>query len=150
MSDDEKIKYGIAVRKDDGNMKMTKKEVLEMAAEGKTVGEIVEYFIQGDESIRSMYTAKATLFVDGPKEKTGIETPKQKKTEKLQQDSVVTSLKMRTVEDTETGAIFELGDDALLIKLPGSTDSTMYKVQWDMLDYFMATLQKLKQIHEAV
>ncbi len=142
---EEKIKYGIAVRKDDDTMlKMTKKEVLEMAAAGNTIDEIVEHFTQGNTKHRSMYLAKATLFVNGPKEK--LDEVTKDKTVKDSQMMPAT-LKTRLVEDMENLLKLELEDDALIIWPNG--DALVW-VSWDKLDIFISNLQKLKQIHEAV
>jgi hypothetical protein len=142
---EEKIKYGIAVRKDDDTMlKMTKKEVLEMAAAGKTIDEIVEHFTQGDNKHRSMYTAKATLFLNGPKEKLDGVTK-----EKVKQEApkMPATLKTRLVEDMESMTRFELADKALMIN---QDNEIPVCVQWDKLDTFITNLQTIKQIHEAV
>lgn len=142
---EEKIKYGIAVRKDDDTMlKMTKKEVLEMAAAGKTIDEIVNHFTQGNDKHRSMYVAKATLFMNGPKDK--LEGATEEKTEhKI--PKMPATLKTRLVEDMENLLKLELEDDALIIRPNG--DAPVW-VSWDKLDIFISNLQKLKQIHKAV
>lgn len=143
---EEKKKYGIAVRKDDDTMlKMTKKEVLEMAAAGKTIDEIVEHFTQGDDKRRSMYTAKATLFLNGPKEKPEGVT---KNEVKQSPPKMPVTLKTRLIEDTETGMKFELEDDALVMVLKEELEPV--RIEWDKLDYHVSVLMKLKQIHEAV
>jgi hypothetical protein len=142
---EEKIKYGIAVRKDDDTMlKMTKKEVLEMAAAGKTIDEIVEHFTQGNTKHRSMYLAKATLFVNGPKEKSDEVTK-----DKTVKDSrmMPATLKTRMVEDAESMTRFELADESLMIN---QDNEIPVCVQWDKLDTFITNLQTIKQIHEAV
>jgi hypothetical protein len=145
MTDEERIKYGIAVREDDVVMlKMTKKEVLEMHAAGKTLDEIVDYFTQGNTKDRSTYSAKATLFLHGPKEKEKKIT--KDKAEKCTCELPVT-LKTRLVEDTENLLRFELGDDALTIT--SGNDAPVW-ISWDKLDIFIGNLQKLKQLHEAV
>lgn len=145
MTREEKIKYGIAVRKDDDTMlKMTKKEVLEMAAAGKTIDEIVEHFTQGNTKHRSMYLAKATLFLNGPKDKK--EKITKDKAEKSTCELPVT-LKTRLVDDTENLLRFELGDDALTIT--SGNDAPVW-ISWDKIDIFIANLQKLKQLHETV
>lgn len=126
-------------------LKMTKKEVLAMAADGKTLEEIVEYFTQGDNKHRSMYTAKATLFLNGPKEKLDGVTK-----EKVKQEApkMPVTLKTRLIEDTETGMKFELEDDVLVMVLKEELEPV--RIEWDKLDYHVSVLMKLKQIHEAV
>jgi hypothetical protein len=125
-------------------LKMTKKEVLEMAAVGKTIDEIVNHFTQGNDKHRSMYVAKATLFMNGPKDKLegATEEKAEHKTPKMP-----AALKTRLVEDMENLLKLELEDDALIIR--PDCDAAVW-VSWDKLDIFISNLQKLKQIHEAV
>lgn len=146
MTREEKIKYGIAVERDDNMLKMTKKEVLEMASTGMTKEEIVEYFIQGNEKLRRSYTAKATLFMDGPKEKEKKEFD-DFKTVEIELPAPVTSLlKTRLVEDMDSGLMFELGDTELFIE---QRDNGKINILWEKLDVYIENLQKLKQIHES-
>lgn len=153
MTQEEKMKYGVSVGVSVGTtakrkewvkmLKMTKKEVLKMIAEGKTVEEIVEHFIEGNEKVRSMYTAKATLFLYGPKER-------QDKKEKSKDDileKIMPTLKMRSMEDAEIKLTFYFGDVALLIE---RKDKEPAMVSWDKLDIFISDLQKIKQIHESM
>lgn len=126
-------------------LKMTKKEVLAMAAAGKALEEIVEHFTQGDNKRRSMYTAKATLFLNGPKEKPEGVT---KNEVKQSPPKMPVTLKTRLIEDTETGMKFELEDDVLVMVLKEELEPV--RIEWDKLDYHVSVLMKLKQIHEAV
>jgi hypothetical protein len=125
-------------------LKMTKKEVLEMAAAGKTIDEIVEHFTQGDNKHRSMYTAKATLFLNGPKEKLDGVTKEKVKQEAPKMPAI---LKTRLMEDTKNVMRFELADEVLMIN---QDNEIPVSVAWDELDAFINNLRTIKQIHEAV
>lgn len=139
-------KYGLKLKEEGSHiMKMTKADVLVMAATGKTPEEIVSYYIDGDESKRSMYTSKVALFLNGPKEKSEGVTKQE-----IQQKApkMPSTLKTRLIEDTETGMKFELEDDVLVMVLKEELEPV--RIEWDKLDYHVSVLMKLKQIHEAV
>lgn len=159
MTQEEKIKYGIAVERNDNMLKMTKKEVLEMSAAGKTLEEIVEHFTQGNDKNRSMYIAKATLFLNGPKEKKKKESddyktvvielpaPDDYETREIEAEApVMSTLRTRLVEDIDSGLMFELGDTKLFVE---QRDNGKINILWEKLDAYIENLQKLKQIHES-
>lgn len=139
------VKQGIIPKTKKGvdiMLKMTKKEVLEMYAAGNTIEEIVEHFTQGNPKLRSMYTAKATLYLEGPK-------PKEKPAEKKDMpEKVQPMLKARILEDTENSLEFELNDNELIICRPGALGAV--SVLWEKLDVFIANLQRVKEIREAM
>lgn len=152
-----------------GNMikKITKKEVLEMRGQGKSIEEIVEFFIDGNEKIRSMYTAKAHLFIYGkkPKEESTEETESVKQNENLcaadtdkteDKQSVIisintknvntTSLKIRALECKATNILFEIAEDEIkigMISLDGKND---VHIPLSLLDRHIQNLQDIRKL----
>jgi hypothetical protein len=150
-------------------LKMTKKEVLEMTAAGKTIKEIAEYFIQGNEEVRSMYIAKASLFLNGPKEGTKKKRELIKKLEISELPETTTiipmpevkppkieiaerskpSLRTKVLEDAVSEIEFEIQVEELVYWQSKDKDNNV-RIIWENLHSHILNLQEIEKMHEAM
>lgn len=148
MTDEEKIKYGLVERKENVQMeKITRDAVKRMAASGMTVAQIADHFLPHYPKMNTMLMdAKVKMLLSDKKPGGKRKSKENNQDNTVKDDNITTTLKMRSVEDTETGCVFELCDDALVIVGNVSNVQTI-KIPWDRLEAFALKLQKIKQIH---
>jgi hypothetical protein len=150
------------------DMKLTKANVLELKANGKTVEEIIEIFRPTWTGKENFLIGKVKAFMDGvgggrPKKEQATQnngkvtnatekvTNATEKVTNATEKVPVVKLYPRTLISRDTNITYDFGSEALaIIKNEGDADSDDLTVEWKDLDVFIAELQEIKSIVEQI